>query len=159
MTLSFEGKTFGPWVTDRLTAMSKKCDFHKQPDLFKKETLAWLILEERMKSVQRNAWGCRLGGRNIKAAVHKGNLSGHVLPSCAWELPEGFAAGERVGGAVRNLGIEIWSPLQRSEKSELGVSRADRTFFLAIDPQPKVDCRSLKSHSFIETHTYSTCTH
>lgn len=51
VTLSFEGKIFGPWVTDRLTAMSKKFDFHKQPDLFKKETLAWLILEERMKSV------------------------------------------------------------------------------------------------------------
>lgn len=31
------------------------------------------------------------------AAVHKGDVSGHVLPSCAWELPEGFAA-RGVGG-------------------------------------------------------------
>jgi len=38
-----------------------------------------------------------------------------VLPSCASELPEGFAAGEWVGGAVRNLGMEVWSPLQRSD--------------------------------------------
>lgn len=36
-----------------------------------------------------------------------------------------------MGGAVRNFGIEVWSPLQRSEKSELGVSRAGGEFFSA----------------------------
>lgn len=34
-----------------------------------------------------------------------------------------------MGGAARNLGMEVWSPLQRSEKSELGVSHAGRVFF------------------------------